>query len=406
MKAGRVLERSASITVRADSVARITAAAALLVLGACARAPVPAWPPGPSPGGREEAAVRLFLIGDAGGSANNPVLRALQRELEGDGARSLVLFLGDNVYPNGLPDSSSRGFQRAERRLRGQIEAVRAVGARGVFLPGNHDWGGRGATAGQALRRQAAYIRRLGAPDVVLLPEPACPGPSVVEVDPVVRLIVLDTEWWLRAPEERGRPGEVRCEASEHEVLAALRSAIASSGQRRVIVAGHHPLISGGLHGSYFGWREQLFPLRDAWQPLWIPLPVLGSIYQAGRRYGAGAQDLASPPYRRMRLALEGVFAEYPPLAYVAGHEHNLQVLRADSVGYRLVSGAGTYDHSSRVSFESTTEFARAGSGYMRLDIWRDGRTTLAVVLVDGTGSPSESFSMILDVGTSTSPGL
>jgi hypothetical protein len=392
--------------VGAERVARIAAAAAFLALSACVRAPFPAMPSSTSPQGRGEAAVRLFLIGDAGGSADNPVLRALRRELQADGARSMVLFLGDNVYPSGLPDSSSRGFPQAERRLRGQIEVIRAAGARGVFLPGNHDWGGRGATAGRALRRQAAYIRQLGAPEIVLLPEPACPGPSVVEVDPVVRLIVLDTEWWLRAPDERGRSGEMRCEASELEVLGALRRALASSGARRVIVAGHHPLISGGLHGSYFGWREQLFPLRDAWQPLWIPLPVLGSIYQAGRRYGAGAQDLASPPYRQMRLALEGVFAEYPPLAYVAGHEHNLQVLRADSGGYRLISGAGTYDHASRVSFESSTEFARAGSGYMRLDIWHDGHATLAVVMVDRTGSPSESFSMILDVGTSASPGL
>ena len=375
----------------------------IAVLGACARAPGPALEPALRQAtltdSIAEPDLRIFLIGDAGGSERNPVLTSLGLDLRRDGARSLVLFLGDNVYPSGLPDSASSRFPAAERRLRAQMDVVRSAGARAVFLPGNHDWGRRGKTAGRALLREAAYVTRVGGPSIVVLPEPACPGPSVLDLMPSVRVVLLDTEWWLRTPAQRGTFTPSSCKVSENEVLASLRSALSSAGARRVIVAGHHPLVSGGPHGSRLGWSDQLFPLRDAWEPLWVPLPVVGSVYQLGRWAGRSAQDLGSPPYRRMRLALEGVFAAAPPLVYASGHEHNLQVLRGPAGGYRLVSGAGTYDHASRVSYEESTTFARSASGYMRLDVWDDGPVRLNVVLVGGAGAIGEPISMILDAG-------
>ncbi|HEV2125867.1 MAG TPA: hypothetical protein VGW38_24180, partial [Chloroflexota bacterium] len=57
----------------------------------------------------DSIAAELFLIGDAGLPApgGEPVLAALKKAVSWDPDRSLVVFLGDNVYPAGLPDSTS-----------------------------------------------------------------------------------------------------------------------------------------------------------------------------------------------------------------------------------------------------------------------------------------------------------
>ncbi|HTM91453.1 MAG TPA: hypothetical protein VL095_03475, partial [Flavisolibacter sp.] len=48
---------------------------------------------------------RIFLIGDAGemNSATHPVVDWLKKNVDWNDERNSVIFLGDNVYPLGLP---------------------------------------------------------------------------------------------------------------------------------------------------------------------------------------------------------------------------------------------------------------------------------------------------------------
>ena len=45
----------------------------------------------------------VFLIGDAGEPVTNPVLTLLKSEAQKYGKKASVVFLGDNIYPKGLP---------------------------------------------------------------------------------------------------------------------------------------------------------------------------------------------------------------------------------------------------------------------------------------------------------------
>jgi len=59
-----------------------------------------------------EVAATVVLIGDAGApkASGEPVLEALERALADRPDSTLLLFLGDNAYPLGLPDSADRTF--------------------------------------------------------------------------------------------------------------------------------------------------------------------------------------------------------------------------------------------------------------------------------------------------------
>ena len=317
----------------------------------------------------------LFLIGDAGHAdrPDHPVVSALREAASSNAARSLILFLGDNAYPQGLPEKDTPGRAAAERRLNTQVDAARASGAATIFIPGNHDWGHSRSEGWDQVRREAAYLVERGGASVRFLPEGGCPGPVTVDVGRSVRLVLLDTQWWLHEFAEAVHPTSACSADSEDEVLGALRDAVRGATGRHVFVAGHHPPASGGPHGGYFPLVDHLFPLREFRKWLWLPLPIIGSAYPLARQNGISAQDLSSRAYRHLRDSFESVFREVPPLVFVSGHDHGLQVLSGGGVRHVLVSGSGSYDHNNAVRRLDSTRYAAGKPGFMRVDVLEDG---------------------------------
>ena len=367
-------------------------AAALLGLVGCAPTVPPAVPVPPLP--PEEVELSLYLIGDAGAPdpRGDPLLQALERVLRARPHRRVVVFLGDNIYPRGLPAPGQPDRPESERRLSAQIEAVRAGGATGYFIPGNHDWARFSADGWESVKRQAAFIDSAGAGATVLQPRGGCPGPTAVDLGRL-RLVLLDTQWWLHNGPKPLDPTSTCPADSETEVVDSLRAAVTVGPDRIVVVAGHHPLASGGEHGGHFGLEDHLFPLREVKPWLWIPLPWLGSLYPAARQNGITSQDVSSRPYQNLIRALGRAFAGAPPGLYASGHEHNLQVIEGGQARTQLVSGTGYYGHTGRAPAIEGTRFARRASGFARVDIPRRGRARLAVIEVDGAGQTRELYS-------------
>jgi calcineurin-like phosphoesterase family protein len=337
----------------------------------------------------------LYLLGDAGAPdpKGEPVLQALSRELRSSGTPRVVVFLGDNAYPRGLPLPGRPERKEAERRLAAQVEVVATAGVKGYFVPGNHDWARHGEDGWDAIRRQQAFIDSAGAGAALLLPGGGCPGPDVVDLGRRVRLVLLDTQWWLHHGPKPTDP-DSECPAdSEREVVDSLRGALTGAAGRLVVVVAHHPFASGGQHGGHFTWQDHLFPLRAIAPWLWIPLPWIGSLYPAARREGISSQDMPSTAYQRLIAALRRAFTGAPPALYAAGHEHNLQVIADGPARLELVSGGGIYGHSGEAVRIHGTRFARQASGFARLDVPVAGRARLAILEVDRRGRVREVFS-------------
>lgn len=360
-----------------------------------AQAPAPSVPKPAA----QEIETSLILIGDAGHAdrPDHPVVSAMREAASSNPERSLILFLGDNAYPEGLPEAGAPGRAAAERRLNTQVDAARASGAAAIFIPGNHDWAEARAEGWEQVRRESAYVVARGGAGVRFLPEDGCPGPVTVDVGRRVRVVLLDTQWWLHRHAKPVDPTSTCLADSEGEVLAAVRDALRGAAGRHVFVAGHHPPASGGPHGGYFAFVDHVFPLREFKKWLWLPLPIVGSAYPIARQNGISPQDLSSTAYRHMRDALESVFRETPPLAFLAGHDHGLQVLSGGGVRHLLVSGSGSYDHNNAVRNLDSTRYAAGKPGLMRVDVLESGRVRLGVLLVDAKGRTTEPFAAWLD---------
>jgi hypothetical protein len=378
---------------RALRVGLLTTVVALGVgLLSCVGGPRPVTAPVPALAA-SEIAWTVILIGDGGEPRpGEPVLGTLTREAGRTPARTTVVFLGDNVYPVGIPDSSSPGRAEMELRLTRQLDALRASGARGFVLPGNHDWAKGSAEGWDAIRREERVVRRYAGDIAEFVPGDGCPGPVVRDVGPSIRLILLDTQWWLQKAARPVEGSSCRVDTPA-EVTAALKGALTTGGTRRLIVAGHHPYASGSEHGGHFTFEQNVFPLRALASWLWLPLPVIGSLVPAARLLGISTQDIASSRYQEMIRAFDSATAGHRPMLWAAGHEHTLQVLEGGLADWLVVSGTGYYGHTSPAGWLDQTRFAAAEAGFMRVDLLTDGRVRLGVITVDQSGTSREAWS-------------
>lgn len=322
----------------------------------------------------------LFLIGDAGepdprAPLGGVPLESLTVQASAAPQRSVIVFLGDNVYPDGIPELGVAEYADARRRLEAQVRAV-PMGARAYFLPGNHDWASELPYGLFAVRRQEELIRSMArGRDVRMLPGDGCPGPVSVDVGRL-RLIALDTQWWLH--NYIVRDSATRCAPTTMgDVTEELRRqvVVAPGTNRVVIVAGHHPLMTGGEHGAYCGFTGPF------------------------HRFAGRSQDVMSSSNRRMRDSIESAMSVTPPLAYAAGHDHSLQVLYGgENVKFILVSGAGSPSKvSCAVRLRESYYTSPHRSGFMRLDVLRDRGVLLRVYRFSASGSGGLSYSLWLE---------
>ena len=219
---------------------------------------------------------RLLLLGDGGiPKPEEPVLKTLSEWAGKNAAKTSIVFLGDNMYPEGMTESRKH---EASQRLVPQLSVVKDAGVHGLFIPGNHDWASGKAEGYSAVLAQEKFINDALEGELNFLPSGGSPGPVVLELpkaDPVVRLIVLDTQWWLHQHEKP--------EKSPETVIAELIAFLDT--ELPVIVIGHHPLQSYGPHGGFYDWKDHLFAARVIKKWLWIPTPIFGSAYPYTRQH-------------------------------------------------------------------------------------------------------------------------
>ena len=358
-----------------------------LLAGACAletRYPEQPSPTAPGPVAEDEIAHRLILIGDAGDAEPDDFVLAELWRVAGelDGARTTIVFLGDNIYPDGVPPANGPGYDNAKSRLKTQIEAAIANGAATAFLPGNHDYGGDGDAA---VIRQAKYIRALSDGAAEMIPRGTCPGPIVRDIGRRLRMVYLDSEWLVRQsrlhPCAEGDPNS-SIDPSQN-IYDALSVALSGAGDRLVVIAFHHPLTTYGQHGGFFPWQVHLFPLwnepslRGTPVPYLLPLPLLPTlVYVTPRQAGLYTKDdLAHRSYRSFIDAFDAVLRRHPEVEVLlaSGHEHNLQILTyrvADAPDVlQILSGSGTVEPPSPVGVAENTVMASPRSGFVVLDV-------------------------------------
>ncbi|MBO3699970.1 BamA/TamA family outer membrane protein [Roseivirga sp. E12] len=331
---------------------------------------------------QQDPVYSVFLVGDAGEPIENPVLTKLKDELAKIGDKGAVIYLGDNIYPQGLPPKGHPLRAEAEVAINGQINAVKDFQGRRVFIPGNHDWAQGRAYGLEWLNIQEEYVENALDSADVWLPTGGCPGPFEVELTDKITLITIDTQWFLH---KGNKPTEACGVTSITDVAALFQDALLRNAHKKVIVASHHPMYTYGIHGGVFSVKDHIFPLtasKSIPTPIsYLPLPVIGSIYPLYRKWFGNIQDTPHPQYKRFRDGMVQLMSKHPDIIHVAGHEHALEHIEKEGMHF-VVSGAGA-KNNARVKKKGDAQFASNTMGYARLDYFANGQTKLSFFTPD-----------------------
>lgn len=89
--------------------------------------------------GIDQETTNVFLIGDAGmpnpdGTAPK-ALTSLEKQFNQADKNDLLLFLGDNIYPKGIPLEGDKAIQDAKKALNLQLHVAKTFPGQVYFIP-------------------------------------------------------------------------------------------------------------------------------------------------------------------------------------------------------------------------------------------------------------------------------
>lgn len=329
--------------------------------------------------------MRIYLVGDAGKmeDGHHPVVEDLRSRLMADQIpKTHLIYLGDNIYPFGLPDEADKTRQEAETILNTQLDLWTSMSGKIWMVPGNHDWDKGKSKGWETVLRAQNYVDTNFPTDKVMwLPKNACPGPVDISLDENTLLILLDSQWWLHKHEKPELESACAYKTKE-EILEALTLLLEENQDKVVLFAMHHPMRSYGPHNGGYNWKDHIFPFTALSPKLYIPLPILGSIYPLYRTWFGDIQDIPNPHYQAMIHALDDVFKLHPHVIHVAGHEHGLFYTKEEGRHY-IVSGAGA--KNTHIRKKNSAEFTYSEQGYAFLDFYED-QTLVLNFIAPGSG--------------------
>lgn len=328
----------------------------------------------------------FYLIGDAGKSPAgrlNPALKLFKESLAGADKNSTAIFLGDNIYPAGMPSKKDESFAEAKNNLDAQLKTLEGFQGTSLFIPGNHDWYADGL---EGLDRQQDYIQKKLDSKDVFFPKDGCPIEKI-DINEDVVIIAIDTEWYLANWDKHPKMND-DCEIKDREkFFEELEGLIKKNADKTTIIAMHHPMTSYGSHGGHFSAKQHLFPANN-----WIPVPIFGSLANLIRKTaGVSREDLQNPKYNALRKRVITLAQYSDKVIFVSGHEHTLQYIVEENTP-QIVSGSGAKKGATRLL--NGSKFSTGKMGYAKLEVYNDGSSNVYFYGVDDAQAEEELFAI------------
>ena len=312
----------------------------------------------------------FYLIGDAGNADHENskiILQSLAEKLVTADKESTLLFLGDNVYPKGIPPEEDKiNYQIAVTKLENQLKITTDYRGQTIFIPGNHDW----YSGIKGLERQEKIVTSYLNDKKGFSPRKGC-AIDGENINDNICLITIDSQWFLEDWDKTPTINDDCSIKSREAFFEELESLLTKNKDKIVFIAMHHPLMSNGSHGGQFSLKKQLFPLEQK-----IPLPVIATIVNVLRKTtGISPQDIQNKQYTAYIKRIKTILQSQNNVVVLSGHDHNLQYIEKDNIK-QIISGAGSKSEAARAI--NPNDFSYGENGYAIVDVYRNGETNVS----------------------------
>jgi len=284
----------------------------------------------------------IYLLGDAGSSKVEiqSVLELLKLQIKAT-QHNTILFLGDNIFPSGLPDSAEIRRIESEIIIKNIITKVASLNAQTYLIPGEKDWDNGGRDGWVKVKNQDAYIDSLKFENIFFLPDGGCPGPIEIPINEEIVLVIIDTQWILH-PWDKPQIESDCLSKSTTDIIVSLQEIVNRNKRKKLVIASHHPVFSFGLHGT--------------------------------RTFG-GIQGLKNIKYKAMSKEFSRILDLHENAIHVSAHDNSLQYIKRGNSHY-LVCGSAAV--SQTVKSGNGTRFSSESKGIARLDFFENGIVKLS----------------------------
>lgn len=300
----------------------------------------------------------FILVGDAGNGVFKDTIdysSSFVNSLKNVNKNSTLLFLGDNIYPAGMPKKNDNDHIDAVKKLQEQLDFAAEYKGKTIFIPGNHDWYQDG---NEGLKREEDFIEsKLG--KKTFLPQDGCPIESM-DVTDNITLIIVDSQWYITNWDNHPTINENCDIKTRSQFLDEFRSEIKKARGKTTIVAIHHPMFTNGPHGGKYSFKSYL-----------KPFPVLGTLKNLLRKTtGVSNADLQNIHYNELKMNLVAAAQQNDNVIFVSGHDHSLQYLVKNDIP-QIISGSGSKIEPVKISDGGI--YAHATNGYAVLEVYENG---------------------------------
>ncbi|MEL7219719.1 MAG: hypothetical protein AAGJ93_00290 [Bacteroidota bacterium] len=321
----------------------------------------------------------LYLTGDLGAASfeeNNFVLQHLGKALSEAPVNSSMVFLGDQIYPEGLPKKKNPERAQAEQQLMAQLDILEDFPGRAFFIPGERDWHNHHDGGLKAVRRQEKFVENYFNDDkkVRLYPGKGCADPKVLKINKDLVFVFIDSQWWLQNWNGENDINEGCDIQSRYDLMNRIQEIFFDHKNDEIVWFMHHPLRSNGIHGGNFSWREHLLPFQAS-HDVNIPLPIIGSMKPMLRGVGVNPQDLTHQRYRELVNAIEGAARRVGAhTIFASAHDQGLQYFDDYKMQY-VISGSGSTTNFTSKGGDAT--YAHQARGFAKLIFYEEFETWL-----------------------------
>jgi hypothetical protein len=295
-----------------------------------------------------------------------------------------IIHLGDILKPGSLESS----VHELNYFFNEEIGSMADI----YFIPGDKEWDNAGRNGLATVRKTEDQIEKQLNGSNIFLPSRGCPGPEIIDLSPTLRLIAINSHWWMH-PFDIPEAPDSDCEnITREEFLESLDEIIEESIGMNIIIAGHHPVISNGVYGGHMPLRKHIFPLEDKNPDNHVPIPLLGSFYAAYRQNIGTVRDMANEDYREFTDRISDILEKHPGLIYTSAHDYSLQLLEIEE-GYQVISGS--LNEKEPVGRKDNALFSSSKSGFGKLVYYTNGNVGLSFYQFDNNRT-TEIYSKLL----------
>jgi len=307
----------------------------------------------------------VFLLGDPGNDISNEAIEIVKQSVsENDTSHAIVIF------GNASKSSNSKKNETEEKKNPELVSYLSKDKGKIIFIP-DPDMISKSANEIKNQLEKNLEGRN------VFIPEPGCLGMD--EIFLTNDLVAIPIHAILRDDENILK--KHGCDIDDQaELVDEVKDFVDNNQRKNILMLAFYPVLNLGNHGGHFAWRQHLFPLTDLKKNLYIPLPIIGSVYYLLRSGFGFKNDQAYPPYKTYRRQMAKALTDYNNVVYASGQEHNFQYFKFNKQDFIVTNSSA---QTSWVGKNKRAGFTFASSGLVKLTYLKNGEVWMETIVPD-----------------------